>query len=633
MITVFKNFKDTKAPKYFNIDDVLLQIKNCNIQKQIDEIRAEKDEAIKKELKKMLPCILFSGKFTERKDKAQTEHSGFVVLDWDKLENLAEKKKEVSEYPFIYSVFISPSGDGLKGVVRIPKEINNHRGYYRGLMKLFIDLDPTSINESRICYASCDKDIYINKNASVFTNIVSDKIVESNNIDYKKTSQIIDNKIEIALNIIRNSVDGEKHGCLLKASRLMGGFIQGGLILEREAINLLEYEISQKGITSLKDAQITIYKGIEHGKNSPIEIEEKRKYDYVSTTQSRITIEDEDFSFLAKQEDIKKYLEQWRNGTFEKGLTTGIPSLDKYFVFKRGNYNVFNGFDNVGKSTALWYLCLLSTMFHGWRWIIYSNENRNGAVVKKLIEFYYGIQIEKQTPEQYQEAFDFINKHFTIISNDLLYNYKDILNITEKLLNKSKYDGCLIDPYNSLKIELSNNSKLSTHEYHYEAASEMQVFAKKMDTCIYLNCHVITGAMRLQKGETKHKAPQKADTEGGGKFSNKADDFGTFHREVQDKETYTKMEIHMRKIKEVETGGGYTPYDEPYILDMQRGMCGYADVNGFNPIQDYWMKKNRVVMNELIDKPQQPMPVNENFDSEVTKQELDYLYDEKEPPF
>ena len=89
----------------------------------------------------------------------------------------------------------------------------------------------------------------------------------------------------------------------------------------------------------------------------------------------------------------------------------------------------------------------------------------------------------------------------------------------------------------------------------------------------------------------------------------------------------------MRKIKEVETGGGYTPYDEPYILDMQRGMCGYADVNGFNPIQDYWMKKNRVVMNELIDKPQQPMPVNENFDSEVTKQELDYLYDEKEPPF
>jgi hypothetical protein len=390
--------------------------------------------------------------------------------------------------------------------------------------------------------------------------------------------------------MIKQSADGQKHIELLKASRLMGGYISGGLIPEGLAIQLLENQINERGCDDMASAKVTIQKGIEHGKVSPIQIEERKQQEYVSKTQSIISTEDEDFSFLASKEDIDNYLQQWIDGTFQKGLSTGIPSLDKYFVFKRGNFNVVNGFDNVGKSTALWYLCLLSSMFNGWKWILYSNENRSGAVVKKLIEFYFGKPINTLSKQQLEQGRTFINKHFKLISNEFLFNYKDVLNITEKLLKKERYDGLLIDPYNSLKIELSNNSKLSTHEYHYECASEMQVFTKKNDICIYLNCHVITGAMRLQKGETKHKAPSKADTEGGGKFSNKADDFMTFHREVQDAENFTKMQIHVRKIKETETGGGYTAYDSPYILEMQKGMCSYADEFGFNPVAKYWEK-------------------------------------------
>ena len=626
MITVFKNFSDTKNPKYYDIDTVLKQIKDCKIQKQIDEIRSCTDETKKKELKKNLPCILFSGKFTERKDKSITEHSGYVVLDWDKLEDLEQKKKDIIKHKFVYALFVSPSGNGIKGVVRIPKNINKHRDYYRGLMEFFPELDATSINESRICYASCDSDIYINKEATEFLNDIPEKKVEPIKKDF--TQEKTNSKIDVALNIIRSAVDGEKHNALLRASRLMGGYITGGLISEMLAVNLLEAEISNKGIVSLKDAQTTISKGIEHGKSSPIEIQSQQNY--VSSVQSKISLEDESFDFLADEKEIKEYLHQWRTGTFEKGLTTGIPSLDKYFVFKRGNFNIVNGFDNVGKSTALWYLNLLSAMYNGWKWIIFSNENRNGAVFKRIMEFYHGIPIDKQTEEQFNDAYEFVSNHFSIIRNKDLLNFKDVLNITEKLLRRKKYDGVLIDPYNSLKIDLSNNSKLSTHEYHYEAASEMQVFAKNFDIMVFLNCHVVTNAMRLIKGETKHKAPQKADTEGGGKFSNKADDFMTFHREVQDKDNFTKMEIHVRKIKEVETGGGYTPYDEPYILDMQRGMCRYADENGYDPVEEYWRYKGVVKHIEPEFKPIKP---NKEFD-EITEEDIELLYNDKNiPPF
>lgn len=592
MITIFKNFADTTAPKYVEIDYVLESIKNCKIQKQVDELRGETDKKKRNELKKLLPCILFSGTFSKRSDKSIIEHSGYVVLDWDDVIDLEQKKAEIVKNEFIYACFVSPSGNGLKAVAKIPKDIQKHRGYYAGLVRAFPELDATSKNESRICYASCDKDIYINTNAIEFTGFVDVK--ELQKMPLAELNRTVSNdysKANIALKLIRDSVDGQKHGELLKAAKLMGGYVAGGLIDEIEAIRLLETEIQLKGIDDFDGAKVTIRDGIGYGKNEPIT--EKQKQDYVSKTNSVISLEDEDYSFVAKKEDIDTYLTQWIDGTFEKGLSTGIPSLDKYFVFKRGNYNVINGFDNVGKSTALWYLCLLSAMYHKWSWIIYSSENRSGSIVKKLLEFYWGEPLTKLQPNQVIEGRKFIDKHFTIVNNDVLYNYKDMLNIATKLSKSKKYDGFLIDPYNSLKIDLSNNSKLSTHEYHYEAASEMQMYTKKNDICIYLNCHVITGAMRLQKGESKHRAPQKADTEGGGKFSNKADDFMTFHREVQDKENFTKMEIHTRKIKEVETGGGYTPYEQPYILDMQKGMCSYADENGFNPVAEYWKAQGR----------------------------------------
>jgi hypothetical protein len=312
------------------------------------------------------------------------------------------------------------------------------------------------------------------------------------------------------------------------------------------------------------------------------------KKEYESTNKAsqkpieiKSTIDTND-SHVADESEINDYLSQWRNGTFVKGLSTGIEGLDKYFLFKRGNFNVVNGIDNIGKSTGMWYLCLLSALFHDWKWLIYSNENRAGAVSRKLIEFYWGINVRSQTEAQYTEAYNFVKEHFTIISNKKMYNYMDLLKITTIENAKKKHDGLLVDPYNSLMISLSDNSKLSTHEYHYQAASEMQLYSHKEDTCIYLSCHVITSALREQG-----KAPKKGDTEGGAKFANKADDFMTFHRLPYDPEKMNEMQIHVRKIKEVETGGGYTPEGQPFILRLKAGFASYEDEYGFDPIEQW----------------------------------------------
>lgn len=76
--------------------------------------------------------------------------------------------------------------------------------------------------------------------------------------------------------MIQDAPDGEKHGILLKAARLMGGYIAGGIITELDAIAALEYEISQKAnVKNLKSAYRTINAGIEYGKEYPITLEQK----------------------------------------------------------------------------------------------------------------------------------------------------------------------------------------------------------------------------------------------------------------------------------------------------------------------------------------------------------------------
>lgn len=317
---------------------------------------------------------------------------------------------------------------------------------------------------------------------------------------------------------------------------------------------------------------------------------------------SLIDVTDDDLSFLATENDYDDYLNSWRTGNFEMGKSTGIPTLDTHFLFKEGNLVIINGVDNVGKSSVVWYMALLSSIFHQWKWLIFSSENRVGGVVRKLIEFYWCEKIENMSDEKYLIAKKFVKDNFDIIkASDKLYNYQDILNMATKALKKKTYKGLMVDPYNSLKVDMPKGNKNDAYAYHYEAASVIQLFAKQNNISIYLNCHVGTVGARNKDKNGYTKAPQKEDTEGGVMFANKADEFLTIHRITQHDKLWMFTEIHVRKVKETETGGKVTYFFEPVDLRMINYQTGFetakgrhVEIKGFNPVLE-WHKSKGVV--------------------------------------
>ena len=175
-ITIFKNIKETQAPFYRDISEILERIKQGSSKELIKSIRKEKDKSSRQELKKNLPAICFSGTFNKRQDSSLIEHSGFICLDFDgytKQKDLLQDKEKLTKDKHIYSVFISPSGNGLKVIVKIPKDLDNHVNYFNSLEKHFDSpyFDKTCKNLSRVCYESYDPLIFINTNSMTWEKI------------------------------------------------------------------------------------------------------------------------------------------------------------------------------------------------------------------------------------------------------------------------------------------------------------------------------------------------------------------------------------------------------------------------------------------------------------------------------
>lgn len=144
------------------------------------------------ESKKDLDYVTFGGVFEKRNNKDLIHGSGLISIDLDDLENIEESKEILKANHHTHLLFKSPSGKGLKLVIKIPVVSSNSE--YRQYFEHFISTLNSKVDYlpdiSRACFMSYDADAYYNPNSVIY----NDKIESESSINtlMEVSSELID---------------------------------------------------------------------------------------------------------------------------------------------------------------------------------------------------------------------------------------------------------------------------------------------------------------------------------------------------------------------------------------------------------------------------------------------------------
>ncbi len=176
-VSIFQNFNEITENK--EIVEVISDIKTGKyknvmtyLRKSLADSKMEAYERAKKSLPAFTPSACFKG---GRKQEFITAYTQIVVLDIDKIsaEQLSQSKKLLSQNEYAFAVFTSPSGNGLKILVKVSSAQENHKEAFLKLQKYYEELLALPIDKSgkditRLCFVSYDTDLFLNENASIF---------------------------------------------------------------------------------------------------------------------------------------------------------------------------------------------------------------------------------------------------------------------------------------------------------------------------------------------------------------------------------------------------------------------------------------------------------------------------------
>ena len=152
--------------------------------------------------KSKLPGVCFNGVFEYRSLAGIKEHSGLCILDFDKFDteqDAIDFRNSISDDNYIFSCWISPSGKGIKALVKIPADIQNHKEYFKSLKNYYNhpNWDDSGSDVSRFCFESYDPDLFINKDSLLWDKIdtpeVEDLGFKDVSIAIKSDNLIINN--------------------------------------------------------------------------------------------------------------------------------------------------------------------------------------------------------------------------------------------------------------------------------------------------------------------------------------------------------------------------------------------------------------------------------------------------------
>lgn len=559
-VTIFENIYIKDQPNYISVEQALARIRTGRSKVRIDELRNTLDKNKQDYLKKNLPCVCFSGKFEKRFDENIIEHSGYLVLDFDNVEDLGTKAAEISTNGYVAALWVSPRGNGLKCLIKIA-DGKKHREHFAALKEIFPDVDNSGVNESRVCYESYDPNIYISEKVEPFTKTLTVEKIESREI-VTDEQKIFKNLLKWITNKGGAFVSGERNIFIYKLASaccrfgisdqstqylILSEYPPSNDFTQKEALNTIKSAYKRNGSiqgSAIFDREILV------DKKTRKEIELPKEVPDIDTDIIYGA------SVKANALNIYKY-------GYEKVSGIGVPAFDNLFKAKKGEITCLTGIGNYGKSALLKWFFLMRFLIFGDKFGVFSPEdNPPEEYYHDYVEMLLGANctpyifdgkknFDQPGVEAYNNAYDFI-------SNRVFYLYPKYANPTpEYILElflgtviKEKITGICIDPYNRLFHDYKQKRQ---DQYLEQILDMLHRFGQQNDLYNFL---VVHPKNMVKEANKNYPCPDVFDLNGGAMWNNKMDNIVVYHRPLgQTDPTNPTAEFHSKKIKRQKSVG------------------------------------------------------------------------------
>lgn len=252
-------------------------------------------------------------------------------------------------------------------------------------------------------------------------------------------------------------------------------------------------------------------------------------------------------------------LDSYRHGQ-PKGTTTYFNCIDEVWTHRKGEVNIWTGYNNEGKSLLLKQLLLLKSKFEGWKHAVYSPEEMPFSEwYTDLIESYIGKSADKtqesyrnyMSEDQIKSGIEFMQDHFYTVYPTEEQSLEEILKRFSYLVRKKNIQTVVLDPYNQIQHLMQKGEREDLYISRFMA--RLKKFAVEHDVAVHLVAHQLTPHIVKQEN---YPEPNIYTIKGGGTFADKADNVLVVWREFRNTDIKnTDVKFISKKIKKQKLTG------------------------------------------------------------------------------
>jgi twinkle protein len=558
-VSIYKDFNDLQGHT-ISVLGALERIRNGKSKALVEKAREAKTKKEADELKKKLPAVCFSGTFSKRKDSDLLEHSGYIVLDFDNVADMAQKRNELCSVGYITAVWISPSGKGLKALVQIEWK-TKHKEHFDALMAEMPDIDKTGRNVSRLCFESYDPDLYYNPNAEVYNNLPVKKA--DRRLPQQITTETINDDDKIFQNLLTWMTskgdafrEGERNHFVFK---LAASCCRFGM-MEETCYGLMMMHVTPDSSFSQKECRHAIRSAYRSNMNqwNTAEFTKDQLVSKANHAEINIVITAEDAENIAAEdviyaEEVMEQAAEIYHKGYQAAMPLGVPLLDKHFKRVKGELTIVSGIGNYGKSSFMKWEMVFRMVKFGEKVAIFTPEELPAEqFYHDLVEIYFG---KDCTPNNYNRpSYDAYMKVYKMIGEHVFMVYPKNVSPTPdyvkevflSMIIKHGVDRVVIDPFNQMANDYTKGGGRSD-KYLETFLSDCTRFARKNN--VYFD--IVVHPHKMRKGDDgNYPCPEVFDLADGAMWNNKADNILIYHRPLAQTAPESPLcEFHSKKIR------------------------------------------------------------------------------------